>query len=188
MQEKENVLRILEETKEALKTENVGKIKNLSDETIHTASTTQDPDNIAIAVIVYSLSKIIQREQYKKYSGWKKFYQIYVSSIDEAIKSIKSGNDKHIKQNLSRVRNEINNLSGDLRKNIEDVFMKASINKASKIYEHGISMEQTAQLLGITVWDLASYAGQKNEISNINLSVTQKLKSRIKTAEEIFGR
>lgn len=188
MQEKENILRILEETKEALKTENIGKIKDLSNQTIHTASTTQDPDNIAVAVIVYSLSKIIEREKYKKYSGWKKFYQNYLSSIDEAIKSIKSGNDSHFRKNISRVRNEINNLSGDLRKNIEDVFIKASINKASRIYEHGISMEQTAQLLGITVWDLASYAGQKLEISNVNLSVTQKLKSRIKTAEEMFGK
>lgn len=186
MQEKENILRILEQTKEALKTENVGAIIELSNQTIHTASTSQDPENIAVAVIVYSLSKIIQREKYQKYSGWKKFYNSYVSSIDEAIKSIKSGNDKHLRQNISRVRDEINKLSGDLRKNIEDVFMKASINKASKIYEHGISMEQTAQLLGITIWDLASYAGQKQEVSDVNLAVTQKVKDRIKTAMEMF--
>jgi hypothetical protein len=186
MQEKENVLRILEETKEALKIKDVLKIKELSNQTIHTASTTQDPDNITIAVIVYSLSKVVEREQYQKYSGWKKFYQNYLSTIDEAIKSIKQDNEKHTKENLARVRKEISNLSGDLKKNIEDVFIKASINKASKIYEHGISMEQTANLLGITIWDLASYAGQKPEIADINLAVTEKLKNRIKTAEEMF--
>ena len=186
MQEKENVLRILEETKTALQTKDIGKIKGLSDQTIHTASVSQDPDNVAVAVIVYSLSKIIEREQYQKYPGWKKFYQNYISAIDESIKSIQKGNDKHTKENLARVRKEIGNLSGDLKRNIEDVFMKASINKASKIYEHGISMEQTAHLLGISVWDLANYAGQKPEISNINLAQTESIKSRIKLAMEMF--
>ena len=186
MQEKENVLRILEETKAALQAKNIVKIKILSDQTIHTSSISQDPDNIAVAVIVYSLSKIIEREQYQKYSGWKKFYQSYISTIEELIKSIKKNDDKHTKENLSRVRKEISNLSGDLKKNIEDVFMKASINKASKIYEHGISMEQTAKLLGISVWDLANYAGQKLEISDIGLAQTESIRLRIKIAMEMF--
>jgi hypothetical protein len=186
MQEEEHILRILEGTKEALKTKDIIKIKELSDQTVHTASTSQDPDNIAVAVIVYSLSKIIEREKYQKYSGWKKFYQNYVSVIDESIKSIRKNDEKHLQENLARVRKEISSLSGDLKKNIEDVFIKASINKASKIYEHGISMEQTAKLLGITVWDLASYAGQKSEISDISLSRTEKVKSRIKLAMKLF--
>ena len=40
---------------------------------------------------------------------------------------------------------------------------KASINKASRIYEHGISLGKTAQLLGITQWELTEYTGQKRE-------------------------
>ena len=59
MQEKENVLRILEEAKKAIEIGDALEIKNLSNQTINTASLIQDPDNIAVAVIVYSLSKII---------------------------------------------------------------------------------------------------------------------------------
>ena len=64
MQEKENILRIFKETKEAIEQEDNIKLKELSDQTIHTASMSQDPDNIAVAVIIYSLSKIIEREEY----------------------------------------------------------------------------------------------------------------------------
>ena len=57
MQESENILRILKETKEAVKENDNIKLKNLSNQTIHTASVSQDPENIAIAVIVYSWAR-----------------------------------------------------------------------------------------------------------------------------------
>ena len=61
MEEKENVLRILKEAKQALKRRDVVKARNLSNQTINTASLTHDPDNIAVAVMIYSLSKIFER-------------------------------------------------------------------------------------------------------------------------------
>ncbi|VVB83842.1 Uncharacterised protein [uncultured archaeon] len=186
MQEKENVLRILEETKEALKNSDSLKLKELSNQTIHTASLTQDSDNIAVAVMVYSLSKIIERVEYKKFSGWDNFYKVITSSVDNSINAIKTNNDKKLQQSLMSIREAISKLSGKLKIYIQDVFRKAQINKASKIYEHGISMEKTASLLGVTMFDLASYAGQKEEISNAPLSQTLDVKSRIKIAEDIF--
>ena len=60
IEERDNVLRILKETKRALERGDASKLRLLSDQTINTASRTQDPDNIAVAVIVYSLSKIIE--------------------------------------------------------------------------------------------------------------------------------
>jgi hypothetical protein len=182
MQEKENVLRIFEETKEAIKKEDVVKLKELSNHTIHTASLTQDSDNVAVAVIVYSLSKIIER----KYSEADKFYKIIISAIDNSIIALKGDDEKKFKESLELIREAINKLSGDLKKYVEDVFRKASINKASKIYEHGISMEKTAKLLGITMFELASYAGQKEEISEVPESKTLSVRSRVKLAMEMF--
>ena len=46
-------------------------------------------------------------------------------------------------------------------------------------------MEQTAKLLGITMFELADYAG-KTGISDVPESKTLDAKSRIKLAEEIF--
>lgn len=187
MQEPNNILRIFQEAKLAIKDEDTIKLKKLSDQTIHTASISQDPDNIAVAVIIYSLSKIIERkENYKTKPGWNKFYENLVSYIDSSINALKKNNKKEFRVCLKSIRNSINKLSGKLKIYIKDVFNKASINKASRIYEHGISMEKTASLLGITMFDLASYAGQTG-ISDVPLSRTSNVKNRIKLAMEMFG-
>lgn len=186
MQEKENTLRILERTKEAIKKEDSIKLKELSNRTIHTASTSQDPENISIAVIVYSISKIIEREKYRDYSGWEKFYKKILSLIDNLIEDLQKDDDKKLSQDLGLIQESINKLSGNFKKNVQDVFRKASINKASRIYEHGISMEKTASLLGITMFELASYAGQTG-ISDVPISKTMEVKARIKLAMEMFG-
>ena len=47
-------------------------------------------------------------------------------------------------------------------------------------------MEKTASLLGITMFELASYAGQTG-ISDVPISRTMKVKSRIKLAMDMFG-
>jgi hypothetical protein len=185
MQEKENVLRILEETKLALKNNDAFKLKDLSNQTVHTASMSQDSENIAVAVLVYSLSKIIERTEYKDLQGWDSFYKTILSSVDNSINAIKTKNDKKLTESLTLLRNAISKLSGKLKFYIQDVFRKAEINKASKIYEHGISMEKTANLLGITMFELASYAGQKQEMG-VPLGQTLDVKSRIKIAEDIF--
>lgn len=184
MQEKENILRILQETLIAVKEIDTIKLKDLSNQTIHTTSMSQDPENIAIAVIVYSLSKILERPHYKEQKGWDNFYNSLIMKIGNSIDALKKNDDKHLSKHLEDIRKRINGLSGSLKKYIQDVFYKARINKASKIYEHGISMEQTARLLGISMWELASYSGQKQE--DIGLGTTISTKQRIKLAMDIF--
>ena len=184
MKEENNILRIFEETKQAIKKEDSIKLKELSNQTIHTASISQDPDNIAVAVMVYSLSKIIERG-YHKQAGGEKFYKTIIFAIDNSIIALKKNNEKKFKENLELIRRAINKSSGKLKKYIQDVFRKASINKASKIYEHGISMEKTAKLLGISMWELANYAGQTG-ISDVRETKTLDVNSRIKLAMEMF--
>ncbi|MBU0893933.1 MAG: hypothetical protein KKF48_01895 [Nanoarchaeota archaeon] len=187
MQEKNNILRIFQETKQALGKEDIIKLKDLSNQTIHTASITQDPDNIVIAVIIYTLSKIIERkENYGTKPGWNRFYKGVLAEISNSINILKKGDDKHLRSNLQRLRKKVEGVSGQLKKYIKDVFIKARINKASRIYEHGISMEATASLLGITMFDLASYAGQTG-ISDVPLGQTMDTKTRIKVALEMFA-
>jgi hypothetical protein len=185
MQEKENILRILSGTKQAIKEGKYAEIKDLSNQTTNTASLAQDPDNIAVAVIVYSLSKILQRENYSQLPGWANFYKIYLSAIDKAILAIQKNDEKALSQNLELITSSIEKLSGKLKLYIQDVFRKSRINKASRIHEHGISKEKTAKLLGISLYELASYAGQKN-IVEAPISRIPDVKTRIKLAMDMF--
>jgi hypothetical protein len=186
MQERDNILRIFQETKEAVLIEDAAKIRSLSNQTTNTAALTHDPDNIAVAVIIYSLSKIIEREDYRQLPGWNKFYNTYINSIDRIIKALKRKDDDAFRESIGIIRGAIDKLSGKLKSHIQEVFRKASINKASRIYEHGISMEKTAKLLGVTLFELASYAGEK-VAADVPESRTIDVKSRIKLAMEMFG-
>ena len=185
MEESQHILHVLKETKNALKNRNYLTIKNLSNEVVHNSSIHQDPDVISVAVIVYSLSKLIERESYKEYANWPRFYKNFLRGIDILIRSLERDNLKQFREEIHFVTRLIDSLSGNLKIYMRDVFRKAKINKASKIYEHGISMETTAKILGISIWELAEYAGQ-TRVGDVNLSVTMPIKERIKIAEEIF--
>ncbi len=186
MKERENVLRILKETKEAMKKCDATKIKLLSNQTTNTASLTQDPDNIMVAVIVYSIGKILERSCYQSLRGWNTFYRNVAVFLDESIKDIEKDDEKGFRKDFEMIRKSINKLSGKLKRYIQEVFRKASINKASRLYEHGVSMEQTAELLGITMFELADYAG-KTGIPDVPVARTMDAKTRIKLAMDMFG-
>ncbi len=185
MQEVDNILRILKETKEAINKKDSVALKNLSNQTNHTAAITQDPDNIAVAVIVYSIGKIIERGsgEEKKSGGFGNRISVM---LDKTISDLKNDDQIKVRKDLNYIRKDLEKGSADFKKQIQDVFRKASINKASKIYEHGISMETTASLLGITMFELASYAGQKQVVDEEKEEKTISAKERVKIAMEMF--
>jgi hypothetical protein len=86
MHEKNHILKVLKKVRNALREQDYISIKRLSDHVIHSASIEQDPDVIATAVIIYSLSKLIEREQYKEQENWPEFYKNYIKNIDSMIK------------------------------------------------------------------------------------------------------
>jgi hypothetical protein len=185
VEEADNIVRILKETRAALDSNDSYKLKTLSDQTIHSSAIYQDTDNIITAVIVYSLSKIMERDNYKKMEGWDKFYAIIIKNIDEAIVNAEKGNFEKFATNMGRIRNSINEVDTNLSNYIRDVFYKAGINKAFKLYEHGLSAETTASLLGVSLWDLASYIGQTT-ISESHYGESVPVKERIKLIEDFL--
>lgn len=185
MQEVDNIKRILKETLRALKGEDTITLKSLSDQTIHTASITQDPDNVAVAVIVYALSKILERPAYRTQKNWNKVYTNILVGVEHALQALANGDETHLANHLEKLRKRLEGFSGNMKRYIQDVFTKASINKASKIYEHGISMEKTAKLLGITLWELANYAGSR--VDERSLAKTINTKQRLMLAMGMFS-
>jgi hypothetical protein len=185
IKEGENILEILKQTKDAIRAHNTFMLKELSNRTIHTASIYQDTDSITVAVIVYSLSKIFERSDYSFYRGWSIFTKIVNYSLEKSIEAIEDDDTKSFREHLTNIRKAVDKLSGNLKSSIEDVFRKATINKASRLYEHGISLEQTANILGVSLFELSDYTG-KTGISDVPLSVTMPMEKRLKMAWEFL--
>ena len=80
VQEIDNVIEVIGKALKAIKNEDIIAIKDLSNQTVHSSTVYQDPDNINIAVILYALSKIIERTRYREMPGWDKFEKTYEDS------------------------------------------------------------------------------------------------------------
>jgi hypothetical protein len=185
MEEVENVLRILKSAKNLVEEDRAHDLKTLSNQTIHSATIAQDPDNIVVAVLVYSLGKVMERDHYRDMEGWTEFYDAVTKNLDLAIKALGKKDVKKCRVYLGSIRNSLNEIEGDLSNYIKDVFKKAEINKAFKLYEHGLSSEQTAELLGVSLWSMASYIGQSH-IGDAKVAISMPVKQRVKIAEEFF--
>jgi hypothetical protein len=185
MKEVGNILRILREAKRFIEGDNAYELKSLSNQTIHSATISQDADNIIVAVLVYSIGKVLERDHYRDMEGWAEFYDAVTKNLTLAIKSLEKDNIENARVYLGRIRNSLNKIEGDLGQYVKDVFRKAEINKAFKLYEHGLSTEKTADLLGVSLWDMASYIGQSH-IGDAKVAITMPVKDRVKIAEDIF--
>ena len=185
-EECENLLTILKETRSALLNKDPLKLKELSNKTVHSSCTYQNPESITTAVIIYTLSKIVEREDYRKVNSWDIFVKKFNAMLELAENALSSKNDVAFSNHLEKSRKLLSSVSPNLKPYIEEILKKAMINKGSKIYEHGLSLGKTSQLLGISQWDLSEYTGQK-DISDNSYNQTIDTKRRAKMALEFFS-
>ncbi|NCO11365.1 hypothetical protein CO038_01605 [Candidatus Pacearchaeota archaeon CG_4_9_14_0_2_um_filter_39_13] len=185
MQEKEHIIYVLKEAIQAIRTDNASKLQQLSDQTIHSASVYQDTDSISVAVTIYSISKVVSRKDSLKIGRWNSFVDKISSALGLAIDALEKGRVESFSSHLEKSVKLMSSFS-NLKPYIQDVLRKAAINKASKLYEHGISLAQTAKLLGITRWELSEYVGQKT-VNNNPYKTTISGKKRAEMALEFFA-
>ena len=185
MEEVNHIIDVLSKAKTALEEQNSEKLKILSDMSIHSASVYQHTDSILLAIVTYSLSKILERKDKLEIKNWPEFIREITHLLENSIDAIKKGKYRLFTIFLEKIKYKIQDVSDEMKPMILDVLKKASINKASKIYEHGISISKTTKLLGITPWDLSEYIGEK-ENPHINLNKTIDIKQRIQMTMEFF--
>ena len=186
MEEVKHIIEVLEKAKKAIEQEDVLALGELSNQTIHTVSAHQDTGNITMAVIIYALSKVIERRSSLKIKNWNLFIKRVEAPFTQAIKALKEDNVEKYEKAMQAARKAITSTSLNIKPYIQDVMRKASVNKASKIYEHGISLGQTAEILGLSIWELSEYTGQ-TRIPDVKYNITTDVEKRAKMALEFFS-
>jgi len=164
---KKDILNVLRQTVEYVKKGETYKLRDLSDHVIKNATIFQDHHSISIAVTIYSLSKI--------YKG--KVDNVVVKHLNNSISYLEVGDVNGYENEIKLIIKDISKKSEETKFYIEEVLERSQIKKASKMYEHGISMGQVAESLGISVWDLMDYIG-KTRIPDANghkYEIAQKL-------------
>ena len=183
--EMQHIVSVLKETKIALKEANSLALQQLSDQTIHSATIQQHTDFITLAVLIYALNKLVAHRDKIKIKRWDALVLKLNSEIDKSIAELENRDVEEFARHLEHIKDLVIDFSPSAKQDIQEVLRKAAVNKATRIYEHGISLHQTANLLGITQWELADYVGQRNIFDN-PLNVTIEVKKRAKMAEDFF--
>lgn len=174
------ILNVLEEALDALEKREYAKLKGISNHTIHTASIYQDEDSISVAVILYSLYKVIQRCE----EGDERICVELQGELRKAYDSLDNDDDKSYRKEIKHLLKALAKHDQRFEMFIEDVVAQANVKKGSKLYEHGISLGRAAELLGISEWELMEYIG------NTTIADFKKeripILDRIETARRLF--
>ncbi|MDI3543939.1 MAG: hypothetical protein PWQ28_220 [Candidatus Woesearchaeota archaeon] len=176
--EKEHVVRILEEALSSIENNNIEKIKEISNETIHSASIHQDKVSINLAIVLYSSSKLMERVKNRSQ------LRGISALIKKMLQSLKEDKKERFEKELEGLIRLINNLDRKFAKYVEDVLSQAKVRKGAQIYRHGISLGQVADILDVSLWDLMSYIGNAKIVEDIESKIGPV--ERLKIAEETF--
>ena len=179
---KRDIISVLSKVAEILKIKeeiDVAEIKELSNHVIHNASVFQDEDSISIAILIYSLSKIIERKQ-KDLD-----YGKVLKMLNSAISSLNNNQDDSFKKSIKEMFNFIRTMDEKLKLYINEVINQAQIKKGCKLCEHGISVGRAAEVLGISQWELMHYLGKTTLIDQLEEPIS--IIKRMKAARGLFS-
>lgn len=176
---KEDILAVLSQAMNILETDEHPEhaLSELSNHIIHDASIFQDDDSVSVAVLIYALSKVVQHCCEKNIE-----YKHMTKEIKIAYEFLYRHDVTGYRAAIKELFEQIKTVDGKIKLYIQEVLDKARIKKGSKMHEHGISTARTAELLGITQWELQNYIGKQAEFEIKEMSA----KKRLDIAREMF--
>src|SRR3989344_8706086 len=178
---KKEIINLLKNSLEAISKDDIRKLRDLSNQVINSSSVFQDEDIITMTVITYSLSKIFERTDYRKYSGWHLFFETTTNSLRGALFALENNHMDNFEKEIKNILDIIDRLDNKLKNYIKDVIHDAQITRGSRLHEHGLSLGRTSELLGINKWELMEYIS-KTGISEVKEGNTLSVEKRLKTA------
>lgn len=182
---KHDIKDVLKNALSAIRKEDIKALRALSDMTIHNASIHQDRYSTTVSILIYSLSKLYGRTRYEGYKKWGAFCIDCEKKLQDILDKLEDNDEAGFEKGLKEYISVLKKSGGKLKKHIQDVFHKASINKGSRIYEHGISVGRTAEMLGVSEYELMDYVG-KTYIADVKENYTIAPKQRMQTARQLF--
>jgi len=182
---KGEITEVLKGSLESIKNNNIKKLRDLSNKLINSSSLFQDEDLITVAVMSFSLSKIYERSDYRKYPSWELFNETTINSLKGALFALQNNSFDVFEKNIKNILDVIDKLDNKLKNYIKDTLHNSQVARGSRLHEHGISLGRTAQLLGVNQWELSEYIG-KTGIADVKEGLTMKEDRRLRMARGLF--
>ncbi|PIN99667.1 hypothetical protein COT72_05305 [archaeon CG10_big_fil_rev_8_21_14_0_10_43_11] len=177
---------VLEHVLHGIETQDSAEIKEWSNHIIHNASVFQDKYSVRTGILVYALSKIHERYKFEKNARmWERFWSEIITDIRLVVRSLEANDEKNIDKGYRLITRQINSADKKFSEHIQHVLEKAKVQKAWKVYEHGVSLGRVAELMGVSKWDAMQYLGQ-TRTSDYKEAVSEHIKQRFKQVKDVF--
>ena len=178
------LLKKLEELRTYSKKQSISRLKMAGDEISSESLVRDDKNLVNVAIVFYSLSKLLQKHYILSTPAWKLFYSDFRRATEEAEKALKDGEMEGFYELFSDLVKEIGNLSMEQGRFQSSLVEKAKIKTATQIYAHGASLRTASEFVGGEARELASYIGVTKLPDKYG---TMSVKERLKLADRIFS-
>ncbi len=175
---RQDILEVLKHGIEALREGDAFRVKELSNNVIHNASIFQDEDSLGIAVLMYALSKTMEKGRLDTGE--------MAQLLSKAKSALDTFNFDGHRLAVKLALKKISEADARLRIFVSSVIDQAQLKKAGKICMHGVSVARTANILGISRWELMQYLGRTT--FNEEAVETVNVQDRLALARKVFGK
>ena len=175
---RQDILEVLGQGIEALNRGDAFVVKELSNHVIHNASIFQDEDSLGTAVLMYALSKTMEKGR------------LDVGEVGKLLSKAKSEletfNFDEYRLAVKLALRKISQADSRLKVFVSSVIDQAQLKKGCKICMHGVSVARTANILGVSRWELMQYLGRTTFHDEIDETVN--VLERLAYARKVLGR
>ncbi len=185
-EEVKDILNVLHAAEELLREFKIDELKECSNHIIHSAAIYQDKYAINTAIIIYAISKVLERRKFRESKEIETFVEKVLKGLGDLSRALEANNLEDFMRIIKSMMREISLVDRNFSEYLEHVLHKARLKKASKIYEHGLSLGKVAELLGLSKWEVMQYTG-KTRIHDREDTKTMSVRDRLKKVEDIFS-
>lgn len=181
-----DLLRTLEQIKESISTRNSKELSELSNHTMHCSSLYSEKRAIYVALITYSLAKIIEKADTEKKHGedLDDFVNGMIENFGALIDFLGKRDFEKFDAAITGILKNISEFDASFGSYVEDVLEFSKIQKGAKVYEHGLSLSSVAQLIGVSKWDLMKKIGETKIHEEI--STPKNVKERFEKVKKLL--
>ena len=175
---RQDILDVLRQGIEALRKGDAFRVKELSNGVIHNASIFQDEDSLGIAVLMYALSKTMERGRLDA--------DEMAKLLAKAKSALETFNFAEHRLAVKLALKKISEADARLKLFVNNVIEQAELKKGSRIAMHGVSVSRAANILGISRWELMQYLGRTTFHDEAVETVS--VQDRLALARKVFGK
>lgn len=182
---KKDLLVVISSSLLALERQQMYKLDAISDQCLHNVSLYHDENTLKLAIIIYSLEKLNSRNQIQPIAGWDNILEAIHKHLLSARHHLNRDKIKAFEKELQKMLDKISKADQKIALYIDKILHKARIKKGRKIYEQGLSIGKTSELLDMNYWDFMSYIGKTQIIDKQEVEFDPK--KRLDFTKKIFG-